>query len=687
MIHIEELTLKNFLSVGQVTQVIRFDHIDMTLILGKNLDASADSSGARNGTGKTTIIQGLCYALFGEPLAKIKQDNLINNINEKQMMVTVKFSVKGVQYQIIRGRKPNVLKFFVNGTEQQDNESQGNSLKTQEVIEKTLCMNLTMFRQIVALSTKNIPFLDMPAANQREVIESLLGITLLSEKADALRKLNTTVKAEVQREQFRISGLEEANKRIINQIDSLKARQIAWKEKYDADLLKLVTEYDKLTEIDIQKELDSHKQLAVYNATATRMAQRNAIVVRQQAWKSAQENSIKALKDNLAKLSRVNIEAELSAHIELARYNENVKNQNEQTRKLKQFKIDFDREQKRVPILEKEIESLKLHKCHACGQDFHDAKHEEVLKQKEADLEKIVADLSTLDQLISSEMSNLISVGDKPITFYPNEAAAIRHSSEVDSLLAQLKAKNDEVDPYAEQLADMAEEVLGEKPVTHYPTEDDAIKHNNRVALLMSQMTQKAEETDPYTDQIAEMQSNALQAVDTSELTRLSLLLEHQEYLLDLLTNKKSFVRKKIIDQNLSHLNNRLSYYLDKYNMLHSVAFQNDLTVEISKLGRDLDYGNLSNGEQIRLNMSLSMAFRDVWESLYMPVNVLFVDELLDNGLDPVGSEASISLLKDLVRSRKKGVWIITHKEEMMNRVDTVLTVTMENGFTRYGDE
>jgi len=161
-------------------------------------------------------------------------------------------------------------------------------------------------------------------------------------------------------------------------------------------------------------------------------------------------------------------------------------------------------------------------------------------------------------------------------------------------------------------------------------------------------------------------------------------VLQHQDFLLDLLTNKRSFVRKRIIEQNLSYLNNRLTHYLDKMGLPHQVVFQNDLTVEITELGRDLDFDNLSRGERTRLIIGLSFAFRDVWESLYAPINVLFVDELIDNGLDTAGVESSIALLKDMTRRRSKSIWLVSHRDELSSRVSSILRVVKEGGYSSY---
>jgi len=110
MITIKNMTIKNFLSIGNVTQVIDFDRQDLTLILGENLDQGGN--GSRNGCGKSSIMNALSYVLYGNALSNIKLNNLINKTNEKNMMVSVDFLVDGVEYRIERGRKPNILKFL-----------------------------------------------------------------------------------------------------------------------------------------------------------------------------------------------------------------------------------------------------------------------------------------------------------------------------------------------------------------------------------------------------------------------------------------------------------------------------------------------------------------------------------------------------------------------------------------------
>ena len=228
---------------------------------------------------------------------------------------------------------------------------------------------------------------------------------------------------------------------------------------------------------------------------------------------------------------------------------------------------------------------------------------------------------------------------------------------------------------------------ISTRPNTYYDTVEEALKHQNNLKTLETNLVIKAGETDPYQEQIDELLSTAMVEITWDKVNELNSLKEHQEFLLKLLTSKDSFIRKKIIDQNLAYLNNRLTYYLDKMGLPHTVAFLNDLNVEITQLGQDLDFDNLSRGERNRLILGLSWAFRDVWESLYQGINLLFVDELIDNGLDASGVESALGVLKKMARERKKNIFLISHKDELIGRVNNVLRVIKENGFTSYAND
>ena len=689
MIEIRNLTVKNFMSVGNATQAVDFDRQDLTLVLGENLDLGGD--GSRNGTGKTTIINALSYAMYGQALSNIRKDNLVNKTNSKNMLVSLDFRVNGQAYKIERGRKPNVLRFYVNDEHQiAQDDAQGDSRETQDAIERVFGMSHDMFQHIVALNTYTPPFLGLKANEQRTIIEQLLGITVLSERADRIKELNRETKEAITQEEFRVRAVQEANKRIEEQIESLRRRQGLWQKKYDSDLAYLAGQYEELAKINIEVELLAHKDLAVWNEKKKQADAYNRLLAFQTAWRQTHDKDIKELEDSYTKLSHIDIAIELQAHQDLAAYNQKVKDIADLEKLIARCVADEAKEQKVIVKLKAEIEELKNHKCYACGQDFHDASHETVLATKEKALQEAALQaLSTNGQWMENTdaLQALGELGVQPTIHYKTEAEAIRHSSELGNIQQKIDAKKSETDPYAEQLVEVSLVEPGPQPATHYDTESQAIEHRSRVNTLLTQIAAKGEEKDPYTEQITEMQQQALQEVDYNIINELTRLQEHQDFLLKLLTSKDSFVRKKIIDQNLSYLNSRLTHYLDRIGLPHTVKFQNDLTVSIEELGRELDFDNLSRGERNRLILSMSWAFRDVWESLYHPINVLFIDEMIDNGMDTQGVENSLALLKKMSRERHKSIWLVSHKDELAGRVENILKVVKENGFTSYNTD
>jgi DNA repair exonuclease SbcCD ATPase subunit len=480
-----------------------------------------------------------------------------------------------------------VLQFFVNNQAQDTEETddaQGDMRETQRDLDDLLGMSHDMFRHIVALNTYTEPFLSMKANDQRVIIEQLLGITLLSEKAEGLKEMIRTTKDNIYQENADIEAAKKSNEKIQQSIDSLTSRQNAWNTQHEEEVEKIARAIVELENVDIDAELTKHTDLKLFEEQTAKLKSLNKERATLDSATAQAERSVKKYADELAK--------------------------------------------------------LKDKKCHACEQELHDHKHEEM------------------------------------------SATAVKH-------LEEAQRYSDKV---AGDLAKIMKEIkaIGEvpgRPNTYYDTVEQALKHQNNLKTLETQLTIKAGESDPYQEQIDELRHTAMQDISWDHVNELNTLKDHQEFLLKLLTSKDSFIRKKIIDQNLAYLNNRLTYYLDKMGLPHTVVFQNDLSVIITQLGQDLDFDNLSRGERNRLILGLSWSFRDVWESLYQSINLLFVDELVDNGLDASGVEGALAVLKKMARERKKNIFLISHKDELIGRVNNVLKVIKENGFTNYAND
>ena len=402
-----------------------------------------------------------------------------------------------------------------------------------------------------------------------------------------------------------------------------------------ADALK---EISKNTKEQIKEEEYSLKAKEDTNARILKSIK--DIERRQKVWSNKQQTDLETLESALESLSHVDIEGELKNHALLVTYNENLAAKSTATSWINSIEADNTKQTTLIERLDNEIKLIEEHKCHACGQEIHDEKQSEILTNKSTQKTEATEQLST------------------------NETSLIEHNTLIESI------------------GD-----IGKKPVTFYSTLSDAYEHQSSVEKLAEQIELNKNTEDPYAEQIEDMRDSALEEVDYGHMNSLVSLQEHQEFLLKLLTNKDSFIRKKIIDQNLAYLNNRLTYYLDKLGLPHQVVFQNDLNVEITQLGQDLDFDNLSRGERNRLILGMSFAFRDVWESLYQNINLLFIDELIDSGMDTAGVEGALSVLKKMGRERHKNVFLISHKDELIGRVNHLMKVIKENGFTSYEND
>lgn len=586
MIKLKTLTIKNFMSVGAATQVVKLDQPGLTLVLGNNLDLGGE--GSRNGTGKTTIINALSFCLFGDAITNIKRDNLINKTNQKAMNVTCEFEVHGRSYKIDRGRKPNYFRFFVDDevvNEKDTDEAQGENRLTQDEINRVFGMSHALFKNIVALNTYNQPFLAMKPTEQREIIEELLGITQLSNKADRLKEQIRLTKEDIKNEEIRIEAVKSSNEKIEETIRKFKIKSQVWDDQHEKQLESISAEIVELKKIDVEKELEQHKKLVV--------------------WKEKQQ--------------------ELTSFQKQLDYDIREKNNTES----------------QITQLKEHINSLEKKTCPMCEQQIHDdSAHQKIINSTNSSIETYTQNLQQLQESITHTENRIQQIGD-----------------------------------------------VGKKPDTFYSDVDEAYQHKQNLGNLEISYERIKNEVNPHIEQIETLKDKNMEDIDYNMINQLTKLKEHQEFLYRLLTSKDSFIRKKIIDQNLAYLNARLNNYLEELGLPHEVVFQSDLSVNITELGRELDFDNLSRGERNRLILGLSWAFRDIYESTNSPINLIFIDELIDSGMDTQGVESSMAILKKMTRERNKNVFLISHKDELTGRVNSIMNVVKENGFTSFGED
>jgi DNA repair exonuclease SbcCD ATPase subunit len=216
MIVFKSVEWKNFLSTGNSANKVLLDKSTTTLIIGKN------------GEGKSTILDALCFSLFGKPFRNINKSQLINSINNKNCLVTIEFSIGNKQYKIIRGIKPNIFEIWVDG--EMINQDAA-SRDYQKVLEQQILrLNYKTFTQVVILGSASfVPFMQLPSHQRREVIEDILDIKIFSTMNQLLKQRAQETKDEIIKVENEISNAKtkvESQTQLIKTITEAKTESV-----------------------------------------------------------------------------------------------------------------------------------------------------------------------------------------------------------------------------------------------------------------------------------------------------------------------------------------------------------------------------------------------------------------------------------------------------------------------------
>ena len=209
MILFQKIRWKNFLSTGAHFTEISFTKSNNTLIIG------------HNGAGKSTILDALCFGLFGKPFRKINKPQLVNSINTKDCVVEVFFNIGQKQYKVVRGIKPNTFEIYVNDVLLNQDAA---AKDYQEILEKQILkLNYKSFTQVVILGSASfVPFMQLSAADRRAIIEDLLDIQIFSTMNGVVKEKSSVNKESLTKVKYDITLLEEKIKMQLESIEEHK---------------------------------------------------------------------------------------------------------------------------------------------------------------------------------------------------------------------------------------------------------------------------------------------------------------------------------------------------------------------------------------------------------------------------------------------------------------------------------
>jgi DNA repair exonuclease SbcCD ATPase subunit len=579
MIEFVSVSLRNFLSYGNNNTIFLLQRPGTTLIMGEDMDNTVNGKGG-NGCGKTTLINAIVFALYDKAISDVTKDNLVNNINKKNMEVCVEFVIGLNKYVVKRERKTKGIGniyLYVND----EDKTLDSAAQTNAEIVRILGMPYELFVRIVVFSAAQEPFLSLPVrhptkANQTDFIEELFGLTTLSAKAELLKLQITDTDRSLTTAKSKITALEQEHSRHALQIESAKRRVVTWEAANQQTITKLQAQLDMLTAVD---------------------------VVGQQALLTEKKQVDKELTTAMAS--------------------------------VKAYESEYAQLEKALTKSKAELLQLESNRCPYCLQEYHDT---------QVKIDQTVDGITTIQQRLTELDVELDTLG-----------------TTIDTLLRSSK------DLKARITIDNIEELI------EIHAESGNIK---------KRIDELADETNPYLDPLDELVNMPLEAVDYGPANELTTLLDHQKFLLKLLTKRDSFVRKDLLDKNIPYLNARLQHHLSFMGLPHKVEFTHEMTASITQFGQSLDFGNLSAGQRARVNFALSLAFRDVLQQLHQRVNICLFDEVLDIGLDSVGILAAAHLLKRIAKDDEVSAFIISHKSEIENMFDSTVTIQLSKGFS-----
>ena len=573
---------------------------------------------SRNGVGKSAIIDALCYVLFGKVIRGTSNKGLVNKWANKRESMTVTLTFDKGSWSYLAERGERPSKLSLYRKPKNSDED----FKAKEG--RTFKFNISRGKnetteEIIGILGYDITLAEYLIANSSESIEYFR----LSEdkRRDIIEKL------------FGFSILSE------------KARFLK-EERKEKNKELTVAE----TRLDVTRQANARIQNEVDDLTG-----------RSEMWEQDKAETISELKGVITDFEAVDVEneiellkllGELEKKLAAAKATANQyrTEYSAAEKSLTQNRKSLDHEERGFEETTLALKELDESKCPTCKQHWEadPTYRTEVEDQKAAGQEQIkeLKELITLEEPALEQLNMVLS-------------GVVDETDEVEHNIAEI------------QNADLVYESVGE-----------AAGAEATLNSLQSQLKDKTAEVNPHIESIDKLKANAIQKADDSEVKELRQLVNHYNFLVELLTNKNSYIRKLIIDRWLPKLNQRISYWLKILELPHQVAFQPDLSVEIKLFHEEYDHGNLSKGERSRLRIAMNFAFQDVFEYMNYSINLLGVDELIDSGICPRGAENAVTALRVMCATKNKRVLLVTHRDDVAAQVDDVMLVKKEHGFS-----
>ncbi len=568
MILFKRIAYRNFLSSGNNLTEINLTGETTTLIIG------------HNGSGKSTMLDALCFSLFNKAFRKINKNQLVNSTNEKECLVEVEFSIGNKEYKIIRGIKPNIFEIWINGELQNQVAASIDQQKHLEDI--ILKLNYKSFTQIVILGSASfVPFMQLSTANRREVVEDLLDIKIFS-------AMNSILKEKIRSSNEKIKEFDIFEKsiqeKILMQTEFIEELEKRGNDKIIANQEKIV---NLLNEVGVYIRQNSFLEEDVFKYIK-------------------EQEEVSGATDRLKKLD--NLKGKLSEKVSVITEEHKFFNENTVCPTCTQTIDEAFRVNKIIDVQNKAKELQTGYQDLECT-----IKNEEERERQFIILSKEIA-----------KLNNEISQNNTRISFNQKQTQELEY--EIQTITEQFKNRN---------------------------TEQQKLEKLEKQQVDNFKKKSKYKETINYFD--------------------------FAQILM-----KDGGVKTKIIQKYLPLMNKQINKYLQIMDFYINFTLDEEFKENIkSPIHEDFTYESFSEGEKMRINLSILFTWREIARMKNsINTNLLILDEVFDSSLDNMGTDYFTKIIKHIIKDAN--VFVISHKtDELIDKFDKIIRFEKIKGFSK----